>query len=73
MQLSLLFKFKFLCNAGAVPHYGAFYGESAMPILVADLMCSGAEDSLLSCNRSIIGVRHCSSYEEAGVKCLGML
>ena len=64
-------KLIYCTHAGAVPRYGAFYGESSMPIVVADLWCSGTELNLLSCNRNILGVAHCSSYEEAGVKCLG--
>ena len=56
---------------GAVPLYGAFYGESSKPVLLAGLSCSGSELDLLSCNRNTFGVTECSNYEEAGVICLG--
>lgn len=58
-------------STGAVPRYGAFFGESTAPILVADLSCSGTEQGLLSCDRSVFGITHCSGYEEAGVTCIG--
>ena len=60
-----------LSNSGAVPRYGAFYGESSRPTVAADFLCSGTEEDLLSCERKIFSVANCSSYEEAGVKCLG--
>lgn len=61
-----------LLHAGATPRYGAFYGESSRPTLVADFSCSGTEQELLSCSRNVLGVAHCRSYEEAGVTCLGI-
>ena len=62
-----------MISLGAEPRYGAFYGEGARPIIVADLSCSGTENDVLSCERNVFGITHCQEYEEAGVKCLGML
>ncbi len=56
---------------GAVPQYGAFYGESSKPVLLTALSCSGTEQGLLSCSGSTFGITECGNYEEAGVICRG--
>ncbi len=59
--------------SGATPRYANFGGRSPKPFVLADLACSGREINILSCSRRAFGVTHCSIYEHAAVKCLGML
>ena len=39
------------------------------PILLADLFCSGLEESLLGCNQNTFGTLNCAHFEDAGVTC----
>ena len=39
------------------------------PILLAGLLCSGLEESLLDCNRNTFGTLNCAHFEDAGVTC----
>ena len=40
--------------------------------MLADLDCSGSEETLLDCSRNTYGILHCYSYEVAGVVCEGI-
>ena len=57
---------------GAKPKYSSVYGQSALPIMLAGLACTGTEESLLDCNKNTYGLLSCYSYELAGVECEGI-
>ena len=59
-------------SIGSTPKYRSPYGPGKLPIILADLACTGSEKSLLDCNRNTYGVLHCHSYEIAGVECEGI-
>ena len=40
-------------------------------MVLADLFCSGSEDSILECRRNEYGLQHCTASEVAGVQCEG--
>lgn len=40
-------------------------------MVLADLFCSGSEDSILECQRNEYGLQHCTASEVAGVQCEG--
>ena len=40
-------------------------------MMLADLFCTGSEDSLLDCRRNDYGLQYCAAYEVAGVQCEG--
>ncbi|XP_065913515.1 uncharacterized protein [Dysidea avara] len=52
---------------GAIPFYGAEFGEGTGPILLDDLMCLGNETTLFNCLRS--AVHNCEHFEDVGVFC----
>ena len=56
---------------GAIPRYGASYGEGSGPIFISQLQCSGSESNILDCARDMYAVRHCKHYQDAGVECQG--
>ena len=57
--------------AGSVAHYRSAFGQGSQPMILADLFCTGSEDSILDCQRNDYGLQHCSAYEVAGVQCEG--
>ena len=57
--------------SGAIPRYGAFYGQGSGPIFLSQLQCTGSESHILDCARDMYSVRHCAHYEDVGVKCQG--
>ena len=69
--LLLAFSINLLFNPGAVPRYGAFYGQGSGPIFLADLQCIGTEQSLLDCDANVYAFSHCYHYEDVGVQCQG--
>ena len=40
-------------------------------MMLANLFCTGSEDSLLDCRRNDYGIQYCAAYEVAGVQCEG--
>ena len=40
-------------------------------MMLADLFCTGSEDTLLDCRRNDYGLQYCIAYEVAGVQCEG--
>ena len=40
-------------------------------MILADLFCSGSEDSILDCQRNDYGLQNCTASEVAGVQCEG--
>jgi len=60
-----------ICFAGSAPHYYSSFGRGSVPLMVADLFCTGSEASILECNRNDYGILHCSPFEVAGVECEG--
>ena len=54
---------------GAISRPRAYFGMGDGPILLADMLCSGEEPSLLDCNRNMYGTLTCSHSEDAGVTC----
>jgi hypothetical protein len=56
---------------GAIPRYGAFYGEGSGPIFLSGVGCNGSESHILDCSRNVFGGGYCKHYEDAGVKCHG--
>ena len=61
-----------LIHAGSIPRQSGYFGMGNGPILLADLFCSGSEDSLLDCNRNAFGILNCDHFEDAGVTCQSM-
>ena len=58
----------------SIPVRGSGFGEgNGLTIFLDDLMCSGAEDSLLEClGADSIGISDCDHGEDAGVRCEGI-
>lgn len=56
-------------NSGSIARRSAYFGRGNGPILLADLFCSGLEESLLGCNRNAFGTLNCAHFEDAGVTC----
>ena len=59
------------CVVDAVPLRGAYFGSGNDSILLDNVVCSGAESSLLECNTNPIGQHNCDHSEDAGVRCEG--
>ena len=57
--------------AGSIARYHSAFGQGNQPMILADLFCTGSEDSILDCQRNDYGLQHCSAYEVAGVQCEG--
>ena len=57
----------------AVRRSATIYGEGSGNILLDDLDCNGAEDSLLDCQADMrnISSHDCTHSEDAGVRCGG--
>ena len=53
-------------SIGSTPKYGS---PGSLPIVLADLACTGSEETLLDCHRNTYGVLYCYSYEIAGAEC----
>ena len=58
--------------SGAKPKYWSFYGSSSLPIMLANLGCTGSEETLLDCYRKSYAVLDCNKYRLAGVECEGI-
>ena len=54
-------------SARAYPR--AHFGEGTGNILLDDVHCTGAENSLGECEHSGWGIENCGHYEDAGVVC----
>ena len=70
--LIVLFFFPFMLCKGSKPTYRSSYGSSSLPIMLANLACTGNENTLLDCNRNRYSVLNCHVYELAGVECQGI-
>ena len=60
-----------LYHTGSIVRYRSAFGQGNLPMILADLFCTGSEDSILDCRRNDYGLQHCSAYEVAGVHCEG--
>ena len=58
-------------HTGSIARYRSPFGQGDQPMILADLYCTGSEDSVLDCRRNDYGLQHCSAYEVAGVQCEG--
>ena len=58
-------------HSGAIPHYGAFYGQGSGPIFLSQLHCTGSESSILDCARDVYSMMLCTHSKDAGVECQG--
>ena len=58
-------------SSGAIPHYGAFYGQGSGPIFLSQLHCTGSESSILDCARDVYSMMLCTHSKDAGVECQG--
>ncbi len=47
-------------------------GDEGQPIWLDDVVCNGAESSLLECFHTGIGVHNCAYFEDAAVICEGI-
>ena len=57
---------------GGVQYSSSTYGQGSGPIFLGYMYCSGSEDSLLKCGRSVFSVVHgpCTNhYYDVGLKC----
>ena len=50
----------------------AHYGEGNIPILLANVSCTGDESSLTKCKHNGIGIHDCEHLEDVAVDCFGM-
>ena len=62
----------YVCIAGAVAVYSAFFRQGNGPILISHVQCSGSESSLLDCYWSASAATSCTHAEDAGVLCQGL-
>ena len=60
-------------NAGVQSLSNAHFGRGDGLILLSYVGCSGEEESLLNCTRGGFGINYCSHYEDAGVRCPGIV
>ena len=51
----------------------AHYGEGTIPIMLANVSCTGDESNITNCGHNETGVYNCKHSEEVAVECLGML
>ena len=64
----------FFCHwKGSTSFYRAHFGQGSGPILIGNAHCNGEESSLLECNINMNGLFSCSHFEDAGVRCQGIL
>ena len=56
-------------DGGAALTRNPFPGGAALPILLDDLHCTGAENGLADCPHAGVGLHNCTHAEDAGVSC----
>ena len=62
----------FLCGfVGAEIFNFPYSRQEPLPIVLADLTCTGTESSLLDCGHNGIGHHNCTHNDDAGVRCQG--
>ena len=59
--------------SGAKPKYWSIYGSSSLPIMLANLGCTGSEETLLDCYKKSYAILSCNRYRLAGVECEGII
>ena len=57
--------------SASVPVRRSMYGNSTVPFLLDNVVCTGNETTLLECIHSGLGMHNCDSSETAGVVCGG--
>ena len=55
---------------GVTTRFNSYFGTESGPVLLSNVLCYGAESSLLDCTYSI-PFSSCDSYDIAGVTCEG--
>lgn len=58
---------------GAEAYFGAYFGQGFGDIHMTYVGCSGTESRLLSCHHSVPSTYTCRHYEDAGVRCRGIM
>ena len=58
---------------GARAYLSAYFGQGVGDIHMTYVRCTGTESRLLSCSYSTPSRYSCSHYEDAGVRCPGMM
>ena len=69
VRLNILFVLYSIYTKGSKPKYFSVYGQGSIPIMLAELACTGSENTLLDCRSSGYGLLNCHKYEVAGVEC----
>ena len=49
----------------------AHYGEGTIPIMLANVSCTGDESNMIICGHNGIGIHDCKHSEDAAVECWG--
>ena len=64
----------FFCGyLGAQASKFPFSAQESLPIVLADLTCTGTESSLLDCGHNGIGHHDCTHNDDAAVRCQGSI
>ena len=63
----------FFPEKGARAYSSAYFGQGVGDIHMTYVRCIGTESRLLSCSYSTTSRYSCSHYEDAGVRCPGMM
>lgn len=56
-------------EAGNMPVYAAFFGQSSGPILISEVNCDGTESSLTECLVDV-SITGCTHFQDAAVRCV---
>ena len=71
-MIALSYSYLMYSILGAIAAYDA-YTESALPIHIIDINCTGSEQRLFDCPRnSLVGIHSCGNREDASLICQGI-